>query len=124
MNEKDISKFQHDLIETIKTVIYDELGKSGLLNGTFKFGRVEKVLSNTRLSVYEGGSRQTQVIHCNPDINFSIGDEVFIQYVNGNPRDKFIPYRKTSIETLVSNEFVLKLTGEIVTAIDGSNVTV
>lgn len=82
MNDK---KF-HDLI---KTIVQNELKAQNLV-GNWHLGVVDSVTSSKKLSVFVDGSTTAQSISCNPDVTFNVNDEVWVVFINGNPRDKFV----------------------------------
>jgi len=89
MNNMDL-KF----MDKVKKIIYAILRKENILQGQWHMGKVEEVLSNKLLSVYIDGSDEAQKIPCNPDVSFSQEDKVFVLYVNGNSKDKFVPFKR------------------------------
>jgi hypothetical protein len=81
-------------MDKVKKIIYAILRKENILQGQWHMGKVEEVLSNKLLSVYIDGSDEAQKIPCNPDVSFSQEDKVFVLYVNGNSKDKFVPFKR------------------------------
>lgn len=86
MNE-EFYKYVEKIVETV-------LQNKGLLNGQWHLGTVEQVISPTRLSVFVDGSTVPQTIPCNPKVIFSVGDKVFVLYVNGKSSDKYVPFHR------------------------------
>lgn len=76
--------------EAIKQIILDVLKKEGMLTGQWHLGTVDRVISSTKLKVFVDGGSVAQTVSCNPDVTFSKGDEVWVVFINGNPRDKFV----------------------------------
>jgi hypothetical protein len=83
MNDKQF----HNII---REIIREELKKLNLLTGQWHLGTVSEILSQKRLKVFVDGSDTAQTIPCNPDITFAVNDEVWVVYINGNPRDKYV----------------------------------
>jgi hypothetical protein len=83
MNDKQI-------YEKIKTIVLDVLKSQGLLQGQWHLGQVSDVISTKQIKVFVDGSDTSQTVSCNPDITFNVNDEVWVVYINGNPRDKFV----------------------------------
>lgn len=81
-------------VDAVTKVVESILRNKGLTNGQWHMGKVEEVLSNKLLSVYIDGSDEAQKIPCNPDVSFSQEDKVFVLYVNGNSKDKFVPFKR------------------------------
>lgn len=82
MNDKQF----HDLI---KTMIRDELKAQGLLVGQWHLGKVGQTISTKQLKCYIDGGDALQTVACNPKVTFAVNDEIWVVYINGNPRDKF-----------------------------------
>lgn len=74
----------------IKEMIHDELRTLKLLTGQWHVGTVDTVTSTTRLKVFLDGSTTSITIPCNPDVTFVAGDKVWVVFINGNARDKFV----------------------------------
>lgn len=83
MNDKQFYDF-------IKNTVEDILAAQGLLTGQWHLGTVDQVISPTKLKVFVDGSDVSQTISCNPDVAFAVGNHVWVIYINGNPRDKFV----------------------------------
>lgn len=83
-----------ELINIISTVVQNELKKSNLHNGQWHLGTVDQVKTSKLLSVFVDGSTTAQDIPCNPDITFTVGSRVFVLYVNGDTKNKFIPFKR------------------------------
>jgi len=78
----------------VKKIIYSVLQNEKLLQREWHLGTVESVIDSKTLSVYVNGSTTPQTIPCNPDITFAVGDKVFVHFVNGDSRNKFVPYKR------------------------------
>lgn len=74
----------------IEKLVYKIINKLGLLNGNWHLGEVTEVISNVKLKVKVDGSDIEQAISCNPDVTFQIGNHVWVIFINGNARDKFV----------------------------------
>ena len=81
---------QDELIQFVRQMIYDILDDERLLQGEWQHGKVAEVISDKMLGIYVNGSTVVQKIPCNPSINFTIGDEVWVVYINRNSKDKFV----------------------------------
>lgn len=74
----------------IENVVVKLLNKLGLLNGQWHLGEVTEIVSQTKLKVKVDGSELSQTLSCNPDVTFQIEDHVWVIFINGNARDKFV----------------------------------
>ncbi|MGG3892000.1 hypothetical protein [Metabacillus fastidiosus] len=74
----------------IEKLVMKILSRLGLLNGQWHLGEVTQVLSPTKLKVKVDGSETEQTISCNPDVTFQTGNHVWVIFINGNGRDKFV----------------------------------
>jgi hypothetical protein len=79
-----------ELYEIIEKMIYQVLRENRLLFGEWQLGKVAEVISEKRLKVYVNGSDVAQTIPCNPDVMFSVDDEVWVIFVNGDSKNKFV----------------------------------
>lgn len=85
---------QDRFIDMISKIVYTILDNENVLRGEWHNGKVDKVNSSTSLTVFVDGSKTSQIIPCNPSITFESGDEVFVHYVNGDSKNKFVPYKR------------------------------
>lgn len=76
--------------QQIESIIYNVLNENKLLNNQWHVGKVDSILSPTKLKVFVDGSETSLTVSCNPDITFNVGDYVWVIFINGNPRDKFV----------------------------------
>lgn len=83
-----------DTLEILRTLIKTEIRNAGLLTGQWRLGKVASVISNKKLMVKVDGSTVAQEIGCNPDGNFSINDEVWVIFINGDSKNKFVISRR------------------------------
>lgn len=83
MNDKQV-------YDSIKEIVMDVMRAEGLLVGHWHLGTVDEVLSSTKLKVFVDGSDVAQTISCNPDVTFEVDSHVWVVYINGNARDKFV----------------------------------
>lgn len=81
-------------VTTLKKLIYKILEEENLLKGEWHLGKVASVIDYKTLTVYVDGSTTAQTISCNPNITFNINDEVWVHFVNGDSKNKFIPYKR------------------------------
>jgi hypothetical protein len=79
-----------ELIRIVESLVYGILNNNKLLTGQWQLGQVEEVISDKSLKVYVNGSDVAQTIPCNPDVTFNVGDHVWVIFINGNGRDKFV----------------------------------
>lgn len=80
--------------ELIKKIIHAEISNLGLLKGDYHLGTVKAVKANNILSVCVDGSSTPQDIPCNPDGNFSVNSEVWVIFINGDSKNKFVISRR------------------------------
>jgi hypothetical protein len=85
-----VIKMDRQFYEYVKQIVIDILKSNGMFIGQWHVGTVDQVISPTRLKVFVDGSNTSQTIPCNPDVTFNVGDYVWVVYINGNPRDKFV----------------------------------
>lgn len=88
--------FDSKLFNTVKKIVYIILRKENLLQGQWHIGTVKTVLSPYMLDVYVDGSENSQKIPCNPDIKFLEGEKIWILYINGDNRNKFVPFKRAT----------------------------
>lgn len=81
-------------IEVVQNIVRTELNNAGLYNGQWHLGTVDAVVSTSTLKVFVDGSIVSQQVPCNPDVTFSQGDKVFVLFVNGDSKNKFIPFKR------------------------------
>lgn len=115
---------QSEFIELIKSIVNTELNNRNI-GGHFHLGKVDSVISRYSLKVFMNGLNHSYVIPCNPNIVFTEGDEVFIHYINGDSKDKYVPYKRATgtesyeesggseLETYTYNQISPSLTWEI-----------
>lgn len=84
--------------DVIVEIVKDILRKEGLLVGNWHLGIVNEVISSTKLKVMVDGGTSAQTVSCNPDIIFSEGDHVWVVFINGNARDKFVLCKRAIIQ--------------------------
>lgn len=82
------------MIKFIRKIVCQILEEKGLLLGDWHVGTVTAINSPTTLTVKVNGSTTTQVVPCNPNEVFEVNDEVFVQFINGDSRNKFVPFRR------------------------------
>lgn len=81
--------------KSIEQIILNVLNDKGILNGQWHLGEVETVVSPLKLKVFVDGDVTSQTVSCNPDITFNAGDHVWVIFINGNPRDKFVVSKRS-----------------------------
>lgn len=67
------------------------LQKNDKLIGNKTFGIVADVLNETTLIVEmeEAGSKPLEAT-CSPHVKYTLGDRVIVEYINNNPKDRFV----------------------------------
>jgi hypothetical protein len=90
MNDNERSKF----INIVQNIVRTELRNAGLMNGQWHLGTIDTVVSQSKVRVFVDGSSTSQQIPCNPDVEFKSGDKVFVLYINGDSKTKFVPFRR------------------------------
>jgi hypothetical protein len=75
--------------EMVRTIVRDEL-KSQNIVGQWHLGTVTEVTDTKQLKVIVDAGELSQTIPCNPSVTFAVNDEVWVVYINGNARDKFV----------------------------------
>lgn len=81
-------------LDIIRTIVKNEIRNMGLLTGQWRLGTVKAVKANNILSVCVDGSATPQDIPCNPDGNFSVNSEVWVIFINGDSKNKFVISRR------------------------------
>lgn len=87
MNDKQI-------YDKVKEIVLDVMKAEGAFVGQWHLGTVDTIVSPTKLKVFVDGSTVSQTVSCNPDVTFTKGNYVWVVYINGNPRDKFVLSRR------------------------------
>lgn len=90
MKHDDMARF----INVVQSIVKTEIQNAGLYLGQWHNGTVEEVISPSRLRVFVDGSMTSQQVPCNPDVLFKSGDKVFVLFVNGDTKNKFIPFKR------------------------------
>jgi hypothetical protein len=85
---------KQEIYKNIKEIVYTILHNENIFKTDWHLGKVESVISPTLLNVFVDGSNIAQKIPCNPKVQFSAGDEVFVLYINGKSTDKFVPFHR------------------------------
>ena len=75
--------------EFVREIVKSELSKQNLV-GNWHLGKVSSIVNSKQLKVYVDGGTIEQTIPCNPSVTFAVNDEVWVVYVNGNSKDKFV----------------------------------
>ena len=83
-----------ETLDIIRTIVKNEIRNAGLLTGQWRLGKVTSVISNKKLMVKVDGSDRAQEVGCNPDCNFSANDEVWVIFINGDAKNKFVISRR------------------------------
>jgi hypothetical protein len=86
----------------IRQQIYKILQEEKLLQGEWHLGKVDGILSRYSLRAFIDGSETSYSIPCNPNIIFTVGDEIWVHFVNGDSKNKFASYKRaTGTESIV-----------------------
>jgi hypothetical protein len=80
--------------KSIEQIVLNVMKDKGMLIGQWHLGEVDSVISPTKLKVFVDADSTSQTVSCNPDITFTTGDHVWVIFINGNPRDKFVISRR------------------------------
>lgn len=88
-------KLNEQFINAVEKIVMQLLRKFNLLQGDHRLGTVDEVLSPTKLKVFVDGGSESQTVSCNPDVQFVSGDNVYVLFINNNPNDKYVPYRRS-----------------------------
>ena len=91
MNNKNITSFQNDLIKLVNDIVDKKIKK---LNKEWHLGKIDSVVNEYKAYVFVDGSTISQLIPTNPDITFTENDEVFVHFINGNEKSKYVPYKR------------------------------
>lgn len=81
-------------INKVKDIVYKILNKHNLLQGNWHLGKVDTVISSTKIKAFVDGSATSQLIAANPDVAFTVGDEIWIIFINNNQKDKYALCRR------------------------------
>ncbi|MFB5759116.1 hypothetical protein [Paenibacillus medicaginis] len=76
--------------DAVKKIVQTEISNLGLLNGNWHLGEVVSIVNSFKLMVCVDGSTTPQEISYNPDVSFKAGDQVWVIFINGKSRDKFV----------------------------------
>lgn len=77
-------------VEYIIKIIYKVLRKEKILQSEYRLGKVDTIISPTQLKVFIDGSTTSVTCACNPDVTFSVGDNVFVLFINNNTNNRFV----------------------------------
>ncbi len=83
-----------ETLSLFKKIIKKVLKEENLSRNEWHVGKVSSVISTKLLNVYVNGSTIVQKIPCNPNVTFSVGEEVWVHFVNGDSKNKFVPYKR------------------------------
>ncbi len=87
-----IISFQNEIIGAIETVVDRKLAKFKV--GNTHYGVIDSVVDNARAYVFVDASTTSQLIPTNPDVTFTNGDHVFVEFINGRSIDAFVTGRR------------------------------
>ncbi|MCY9599131.1 hypothetical protein PC41400_08100 [Paenibacillus chitinolyticus] len=102
-----------DFIKAVRQIVNIELKENNLAIGHWHLGTVMKVKNKTLLSISINGSATSQDVPCNPDVNFIKGDLVYVVYVNGDSKNKFVPYKRFADENYTGNSVANQVLGNL-----------
>lgn len=86
---------QDKFIEVIQKIVKNMLEKMGFLTHEWHLGKVAVVNINGTVDVFiDGSSVVTPSVPTNPHIAFVANDYVWVHFVNRNPNNLFIPYKR------------------------------
>ena len=81
--------YSQNFLDAVRSIVQAELNNLGLLQGQWHLGKVSSVINSKQITAYVDGSTTAQTIASNPSVTFSVNDEIWIIFVNGNSKDKF-----------------------------------
>lgn len=81
---------ESETYRVIRDIAREELKALNLDIKPWHQGKINEVVSPTKLKVFVDGSDTAQTIPCSKNEPYAVGDEVWIVYINNNPRDKFV----------------------------------
>ncbi len=87
MENSKIIKNMQDLIDLIKKICKSEKQQC---KGCWHLGKVVSVINSKLLSVYVDGSSVAQNISCSSDIVYAPDDEIWVVFINGDSKNKFV----------------------------------
>ena len=76
--------------DAVRKIVYQILNNENLLRREWHLGKVESVIDAKTLMVFVNGSTISQKITCNPSVTFAVNDEVWVLFINGDSKDKFV----------------------------------
>lgn len=79
-----------NVTKMLEKTIMQVLKKNSLLQGNKTFGSVEDIISETEVLVFLESAQSMEKVMCSPDLGLDVGDRVIVEYINNNPRDKYI----------------------------------
>lgn len=83
---------ENQFYKHIEQIVLNVMKDKGMLVGQWHLGTVDSVVSQGKLKIFVDGDSTSQTVSCNPNVTFNVGDHVHVLFVNGNPRDKFVPW--------------------------------
>lgn len=86
----DCLKLDEKFMKYVKRIVYQILNNENLLRREWHLGKVESVIDTKSLMVFVDGSITSQKVSCNPDITFAANDEVWVLFINGDSKNKFV----------------------------------
>lgn len=91
-NNNDITFFQNKIIKLINSLVDKKIKN---LNKEWHLGTIDSIVNEYKAYVFLDGSTISQLIPTNPDVTFTEGDEVFVHFVNGDQKFKYVPYKRS-----------------------------
>ena len=89
---------QDRFISIVQNIVEKLLDKMGFFVSEWHMGKVESINTNGTLNVYiDASTTVTPSIPANPDVTFSVNDEVWVHFINRKPNNLFIPYKRQII---------------------------
>ena len=88
-------KQEEKFIQVVQQIVRNILEKMGLLVNEWHLGTVYDVNEDGTLNLFIDGSYTlTPSVPANPDLDFLENDLVWVHFVNRNPNNLFVPYRR------------------------------
>lgn len=78
------------MTDTWEKMILSVLKKHNVLSANKVFGVVTRVINSKAVRVYLEHEKREEIINCSPNAELKVGDTVMVEYINNNPKDKFI----------------------------------
>lgn len=86
---------QELFIRHVKCIVYDMLDKMNFFVNEWHSGKVKSINEDKTLNIsLDGSTHITPSVPANPDVVFAVDDYIWVHFVNKNPNNLFVPYKK------------------------------